>query len=221
METKMQPDVVFQVGDKAVYPAQGVAEISIEEKKMQPDVVFQVGDKAVYPAQGVAEIISIEEKDIAGSRQRFYVMQVVNTNLKIMVPVSNSAAVGLRPVVSEAEVCEIFEVFREHASTFDSQTWNRRYRGFVDKIRAGSIFDLAEVLRDLSRVRMGRQLSFGEKRIFERASLLIIREIATARGQTDEQVKIEIETVFSANDERTSADRPPRPRQQHLGWGAT
>lgn len=168
----------------------------METKLSQTDVTFQVGDKAVYPAQGVAEVLSIEEKDIAGSRQSFYVLRVVDTNRKIMVPVTNASAVGLRPLISETEICEIFEILREHGPGFDNQTWNRRYRGFMDKIKAGSIFDVAEVLRDLSRLKTSKHLSFGEKRMLETASALLITEIATAREQTTDQVRLEIEAVF-------------------------
>ena len=74
------------------------------------DVQFKVGDKAVYPAQGVAEVIKIEEKDIAGKRQRFYVLRILDTDRKIMVPVTNASAVGLRQVISETEIREIFAV---------------------------------------------------------------------------------------------------------------
>jgi CarD family transcriptional regulator len=161
-------------------------------------VVFELGDKAVFPGQGVAEIISIDEKDIAGSRQRFYVLRVLDTNRKIMVPVANADAVGLRPLISEDEICTILDVLRERGSA-DNQTWNRRYRGFMDKIKTGSIFDVAEVLRDLSRLKQSKHLSFGERRMLETAGTLLIKEIATARDQTDEQVKKEIEAIFSTN----------------------
>ena len=77
------------------------------------DLTFKVGDKAVYPAQGVAEVISIEEKDIAGSRQCFYVLRILDTDRKIMVPVTNAGAVGLRQVISEIEIREIFDILRE------------------------------------------------------------------------------------------------------------
>ena len=87
---------------------------------------FKIGDKAVYPAQGVAEIVSIEERDIAGSRQRFYVLKLLNTDRKIMVPVKNAQTVGLRQVISESEIREIFEILRERTVSFDNQTWNRR-----------------------------------------------------------------------------------------------
>src|SRR5205814_4365753 len=93
------------------------------------DVKFKVGDKAVYPAQGVAEVVSIEERDIAGARQRFYVLRILDTDRRIMVPVKNAQTVGLRQVISEDEIREIFEILRERNVGFDNQPWNRSYRG--------------------------------------------------------------------------------------------
>ena len=160
---------------------------------------FKVGDKAVYPAQGVAEVISIDERDIAGSRQQFYVLRILDTDRKIMVPVANAANVGLRPPISEEEIREIFEILREKTIAFDNQSWNRRYRGFMDKIKTGSIFDVAEVMRDLYRLKTSKSLSFGEKRMLETARNLIVKEIAVARGKTEEVVRREIEAIFDAN----------------------
>jgi len=151
------------------------------------DVKFKVGDKAVYPAQGVAEVIRIEEKDIAGSRQKFYVLRILDTDRKILVPVANAGAVGLRQVISEQEIREIFDILRG------------RYRGFMDKIKTGSIYDVAEVLRDLYRLKTDKQLSFGERRMLDTARGLIVKEIAIARKQTEEQVRTEIEAIFVAN----------------------
>src|SRR6516162_9099310 len=161
------------------------------------EVKFKVGDKAVYPAQGGAEAIKIEEKDIAGSRQRFYVLRILDTDRKIMVPVTNASAVGLRQVISEIEIREIFDILRERTVAFDNQTWNRRYRGFMDKIKTGSIYDVAEVLRDLYRLKTDKQLSFGERRMLDTARTLIVKVIAVARGQTEEQVRNEIESIFT------------------------
>src|SRR5438067_9921333 len=160
------------------------------------DVKFKVGDKAVYPAQGVAEVISIEEKDIAGSRQRFYVLRILDTDRKIMVPVLNAKAVGLRGVISEEEIREIFDILRERTIAFDNQTWNRRYRGFMDKIKTGSVFDVAEVMRDLYRLKAEKSLSFGERRMLETARALIVKEIAVTRENTEETVQAEIEKIF-------------------------
>jgi CarD family transcriptional regulator len=163
------------------------------------EVSFKVGDKAVYPAQGVAEVVRIEEKDIAGSRQQFYVLRVLNTKNQIMVPVSNATAVGLRQVITEDGIQEIFDILRERTVAFDNQTWNRRYRAFSDKIKTGSIYDVAEVLRDLYRLRTDKQLSFGERRMLENARSLIVKEIAIARSHTEDQVKDEIEAIFVSN----------------------
>jgi CarD family transcriptional regulator len=160
---------------------------------------FKVGDKAVYPAQGVAEVVSIEERDIAGARQRFYVLRILDTDRRIMVPVKNAQTVGLRQVISEGEIREIFEILRERTVAFDNQTWNRRYRGFMDKIKTGSIYDVAEVLRDLYRLKAEKSLSFGERRMLETARTLIVKEIAIARAKTEEQTLEEIEAIFTSN----------------------
>jgi CarD family transcriptional regulator len=160
---------------------------------------FKVGDKAVYPAQGVAEVVSIEEKDIAGNRQKFYVLRILDTDRKIMVPVNNARNVGLRPPISETEIREIFEILRERTIAFDNQTWNRRYRGFMDKIKTGSVFDVAEVMRDLYRLKAEKSLSYGEKRMLETARTLIVKEIAVARRKSEEKVRAEIEKIFDTN----------------------
>ena len=160
---------------------------------------FKVGDKAVYPAQGVAEVISIEEREIAGSRQRFYVLRILDSERRIMVPVKNPDVVGLRNVICEAEIREIFEILRERTVAYDNQTWTRRYRGFMDKIKTGSIYDVAEVLRDLYRLKTEKSLSFGEKRMLENARGLVVKELAIALDRTEDSVREEIEAIFTTN----------------------
>lgn len=160
---------------------------------------FKVGDKAVYPAQGVAEVVSIEEKDIAGNRQKFYVLRILDTERKIMVPVANAGNVGLRPPISESEIREIFAILKQRTIALDNQTWNRRYRGFMDKIKTGSVFDVAEVMRDLYRLKAEKSLSFGERRMLETARALIVKEIAVARRKSEEKVQAQIEKIFESN----------------------
>ncbi len=157
---------------------------------------FKVGDKAVYPARGVAEVVSIEEKDIAGSRQRFYVLRLLDTDHKIMVPVGNAQNIGLRKPISEKEIRAIYKILRVKDVQFDNQTWNRRYRGFMDKIKTGSVFEVAEVLRDLSRLKSEKALSFGERQMLEKARGLIVKEIAVSRGKSEDKVGAEIDAIF-------------------------
>ncbi|MDD9932578.1 MAG: CarD family transcriptional regulator [Myxococcales bacterium] len=161
--------------------------------------LFKVGDKAVYPAQGVAEVISIDEKDIAGQRQQFYVLRILDTDRKIMVPVNNAKSVGLRPPISERQIREIFAILKERTFAFDNQTWNRRYRGFMDKIKTGSVFDVAEVMRDLYRLKAEKSLSFGERRMLETARTLIVKEIAVTRDKSEDKIQAEIEKIFETN----------------------
>jgi CarD family transcriptional regulator len=180
----------------------GLGATSRTEREMQARTqkpLFKVGDKAVYPAQGVAEVVSIEEKDIAGQRQKFYVLRILDTNRKIMVPVDNARNVGLRPPISEKEIQEIFAILRERTIAFDNQTWNRRYRGFMDKIKTGSVYDVAEVMRDLYRLKAEKSLSFGERRMLETARALIVKEIAVTRANTEDKVQAEIEKIFETN----------------------
>jgi CarD family transcriptional regulator len=191
-------DVTMKTASRPVRVREGSGDEG-DDMQAGADVKFKVGDKAVYPTQGVAEVIKIEEKDIAGKRQAFYVLRIMDTDRKIMVPVSNASAVGMRQVISEQEIREIFDILKERTIAFDNQTWNRRYRGFMDKIKTGSIYDVAEVLRDLYRLKTDKQLSFGERRMLDTARTLIVKEIAIAREQTEDQVKNEIESIFGSS----------------------
>ena len=106
---------------------------------------FDIGDKAVYPAQGVAEVVGIDNKEINGSVVPFYVLRLIDSEMQILVPRDKADQVGLRGVATVEEVEEVFEILRETEFHIDKQTWNRRYRGFMEKIKTGSLFEVAEV----------------------------------------------------------------------------
>lgn len=157
---------------------------------------FRVGEMAVYPAQGVVEVVGNEEKEISGSPQRFYVLRIVDTDMRIMVPVSKAHEVGLRRIISEDEIEEVFDILRETEVHTDKQTWNRRYRGFMEKIKTGSLFEVAEVYRDLYRLKATKTLSFGERRMLDTAKNLIVKELAVARRTSESKTELELEKVF-------------------------
>jgi len=124
------------------------------------------------------------------------------TGRKIMVPIKNAPAVGLRALMSDKEIEQVYTILRESSThTFDNQAWNRRYRGFMDKIKTGSMYDVAEVIRDLYCLKRDKQLSWGEKRMLDTARTLIVKEIAMTRNQTEETIKKEIEVIFYRPDE--------------------
>ena len=162
---------------------------------MQPQ--FNVGEKAVYPTHGVAEVVALETKVIEGSGMQFYHLRVAGSGLKIIVPVTKAEENGMRPLADDGMIDELYDLLRDHEVPCDRQTWNRRYRGFMDKIKTGSIYDVAEVLRDLYRLKTDKQLSFGERRMLDTARSLIVKELSVAKGTTETKVEREIEKLFS------------------------
>ena len=158
---------------------------------------FRVGGKAVYPGHGVAEITGIECIEIAGQKQTFYVLKVLENGMKIRVPKKNVGAVGLRSVVGKGEVKEVYDILRSKEMAVEGQTWNRRYREYMEKIKTGSVFEIAEVLRDLSLLKYDKDLSFGERKMLDTAKSLLVKELAVAKGAKEEKIARELEEIFT------------------------
>jgi CarD family transcriptional regulator len=163
----------------------------------EPMLEFQVGDKAVYPAQGVAEVVGIDVKEISGRMFKFYVLKVMDSDMRILVPTDKAEQVGLREVVQEDQIREVYDILKEKELHIDKQTWNRRYRGFMEKIKTGSLFEVAEVFRDLYRLKETKTLSFGERRMLDTAKNLIVKELSVAKNITEVKVEKELEKIFS------------------------
>jgi len=157
---------------------------------------FSIGDKAVYPSQGVAEIVGIENKEVFGKIQSFYVLRARVSGLRILVPTDKADQVGLRPVAGQAEIKEVMQILRDKEIHIDRQTWNRRYRGFMEKIKSGSLFEVAEVFRDLYRLKGLKPLSFGERRMLDTARGLIVQELSVARASDSRKVEQELDRLF-------------------------
>jgi CarD family transcriptional regulator len=158
---------------------------------------FAIGQKAVYPSRGIAEVMGIERKEIHGNMQSFYVLRLEDNGLRILVPVDKCDQVGLRPVAGADDVEEVLQILREKAVRCDRHTWNRRYRGFMEKIKSGSLFEVAEVFRDLYRLKSTKTLSFGERRMLDTARGLIVQEISVARKKDEAAVVRELEGVLA------------------------
>jgi len=166
---------------------------------------FQVGDLAVYPAHGVGKIEGIESRVINGVKHDFYMMKVLENNMLIMIPTDNVESVGLREVIDTKEIPKVYDVMRSKKDTpNDNQTWNRRYREYMDKIKTGSLFDVAEVFRDLSLLKMTKDLSFGERKLYDTAQVLLVRELSTAKNTDEKTVMAELESFFATEDSENS-----------------
>lgn len=157
---------------------------------------FKVGDMAVYPAHGVGKIHSIENREISGNKQKFYILKIMDNGVTIMVPTSNVKTVGLREVIDEDQVDTVYAILRERDIAIDNQTWNRRYREYMDKIKTGSIYEIAEVLRDLMLLRYEKELSFGERKMLDTAYNLIVKELSVAEEEDEKNVADKIEEIF-------------------------
>lgn len=161
--------------------------------------MFKVGDLAVYPAHGVGVIQAIESKEIGGCQQDFYIMKILENDMIIMIPTTNAESVGLRKLISADRVPEIFEILKSREISVDGQTWNRRYREYMDKIKTGSAFELARVLRDLSVLREDKDLSFGERKMLDTARTLLIKELSITQDMEESQVEKDIDRIFDIN----------------------
>lgn len=160
--------------------------------------MFHKGDKAVYPGHGVGVIESIETKQISGKAQSFYILRFVDNGMTIMVPEDNVKSAGLRTVIRKIDARKVIEILKDREITLDNQTWNRRYREYMEKINTGSIYEIAEVLRDLHLLRDEKELSFGEKKIMDTAKNLLVKELAIARDVKESDILKEIRTIFGS-----------------------
>lgn len=158
---------------------------------------FKVGDKVVYPGHGVGEIKSVVTKIVAGTEQQIVDITLLDSGMKIMVPASQAEAVGLRKVVDKKAVDKVYQILRDRNFKIDTQTWNRRFREYSQKIKTGSVYEIAEVLRDLSVLSVDKELSFGEKKMLDTAQTLLVSEIAIAKARSHDKVMVELKEIFA------------------------
>jgi CarD family transcriptional regulator len=160
-------------------------------------MVFAEGDMAVYPAHGVGVIRSIETQKVAGINQTFYVLEILGNSMRIMIPTSSSDSVGLRSIVNKKQATEVLNILKDRAIEIDSQTWNRRYREYMEKIKTGSIFEVAAVLRDLFLLSADKDLSYGERKMLDTAKGLLVKELSIAQDVEEDKISRKIENIFS------------------------
>ena len=159
--------------------------------------MFKVGDLAVYPAQGVGVIEAIENREVGGRKQLFYIMKIMGNGMKIMIPMNSAKSVGLREVIMETEIPKVYAILRNKDVTIDKQTWNKRYREYLEKIKTGSVFEIARVLRDLFILKSDKNLSFGERKMMDTAKNLLIKEISVASNAEETKVEEDLKRIFT------------------------
>lgn len=161
-------------------------------------ITFKVGDKAVYPAHGVGEVTAIENREISGQSQTFYILRILDNGMKIMIPTNNVRQVGLREVIGREKVDKVFRILKAKDLSVDTTTWNRRYREYMEKIKTGSVFEVAQVLRDLYLLKTDKDLSFCELKLLDTAKGLLVKELAVAKNVDESEVEKEFKKIFQA-----------------------
>lgn len=157
---------------------------------------FKIGDNTVYPSHGVGQICAIETKEYYGIQTTFYTIRIFETGAKIMVPQKTATSAGLRPIISSNDADKVFSILKKSDVKIDNQTWNRRYREYMEKIKTGSTFEIAEVLRDLFILKSDKELSFGERKLMDQARTFLVKELSLSKDSPEETVEDEIKKIF-------------------------
>jgi len=159
--------------------------------------LFKVGEKVVYPAHGVGVIESIQSRTVSGTQKTFYMLRILDSEMTIMIPTEHVAESGIRRIIGKDMVSKVYKILRDKKVEIDQQTWNRRYREYTEKIKTGSVLEIAKVLRDLFVLKGDKELSFGERKMLDTARNLLVKELSIARSHSEEKIMEELQDIFS------------------------
>jgi len=157
---------------------------------------FRVGDRVVYPMHGAGTIEGIEEREVLGRTQRYYVLRLPISNMKVMIPVDNTDEIGLRDVIDASEVEKVLCTLKQECTAM-SPNWNRRYRNNLEKIKSGDIYEVADVVRNLSAREREKGLSTGERKMLDSAREILISELILAVGWAREEALRALEEALA------------------------
>ncbi|MGE0821999.1 MAG: CarD family transcriptional regulator [Candidatus Binatia bacterium] len=159
--------------------------------------MFKVGEKVVYPGHGVGMIEGLQSKSVSGVQRKFYMLRILESEMTIMIPMENVASAGLRPIISKEMVNKVYRILRTKKVEVDQQTWNRRYREYTERIKTGSVLEIAKVLRDLFVIKADKELSFGERKMLDTARNLLVKELAIASSHPEEKILDDLRSIFA------------------------
>lgn len=159
--------------------------------------MFNVGDKVVYPMHGAGTIEAIEEKDILGEKQAYYIIKMPG-EVKCMVPTVKAEEIGVRDIIDKETAGQVFKVL-EQDSTEMSMNWNKRYRDNMDKMKSGDAYEIADVVRNLSFKQKEKGLSTGEKKMLLNAKQILVSELTLAEHATKDEVEELLENTINTS----------------------
>ena len=157
--------------------------------------MFEIGQYVVCPGHGVGQISNIESKQLGETEKSFYIIKIVSNGMTVMVPTDKKD--GVRNLVGDEEIREVYDLLSDHEVKLDTSTWNRRHREYVAKVKTGSLLEIADVLRSLLLLKDSKKLSFGEKKMVEQCRELIVKEVAISTGDQEDQIESKIDSYFN------------------------
>ena len=166
--------------------------------------MFNVGDKIVYPMHGAGVIDAIEEKDILGEKQAYYILKMPG-EVKVMVPTAKAEEIGVRSIIDKSSAEKVFRVL-ESDETEMSMNWNKRYRDNMDKMKSGDIYKVADVVRNLSFKQKEKGLSTGEKKMLNNAKQILVSELVLTEHATQDEIEQMVESKISTSYEEYKVD---------------
>lgn len=160
--------------------------------------MLEIGDKVVYPMHGAGIIEAIEEHEVLGLRQPYYILSMPCGGMKVMIPLHNAVNIGIRQVISQSEVEKVMDVLRT-APIQPNANWNRRFNTNLLKIKTGSIYSVAEVVRSLVLQDQAKKLSTGERRLLDTARQILVSELVLTCNQDAGIVEEWLDRLFLEN----------------------
>lgn len=157
--------------------------------------MFNLGDNVVCPGHGVGQILSVETKEMGEGTKSFYIIKVITNGMKVMIPTDSKE--GVRPLVGNEEILNVFKLLKDHEVKVDNSTWNRRHREYSLKVKTGSLLEIADVLRQLLLLKVSKKLSFGERKMLDQCKELLVKEIALSSGSPETAVSTQIDSLYS------------------------
>lgn len=158
--------------------------------------MFKIGDKVVYPMHGAGTIVAIEEKEVLDEKKKYYIMQLPIGEMKVMIPMDKVEEIGLREIINDEQVEEVYSLLRDDQDQM-SRNWNRRYRANMEKLRTGDVYEVSEVVRNLTIREKMKGLSTGEKKMLNSARQILVSELVLAEDKDEIEVEITIDDIFS------------------------
>ena len=158
--------------------------------------MFRKGDTVVYPHHGAAVIEDLTTRELLGEEKKYFVLKLSHGDLTLMVPVDNTEEIGLREVVNKREVKKVWDILKEGESKMPAN-WSRRYKTNIEKIRSGDIFQVAEVVRNLSIREADKGLSAGEKRMLAKARQILVSELTFAINVSEEEAEQKLDEALT------------------------